>query len=147
MKILGLDLYNFAVTGDKACNMNANSNMSAGHAGPTLLILNDQVGSVMDVSEDVTATLRAQDRHAIAYALEGNGARPSHMGVGYSDNGKMYTLNTIEQHSVCYPINTMVATRGGQDDMRTTFGIGEDGDPQFTISAAHSHAVFYEVEK
>ena len=61
MKTLGLDLYNFAVTGDKACNMNANSNMSANHAGPTLLILNDQGGSVMDVSEDVTATLRAQD--------------------------------------------------------------------------------------
>lgn len=36
------------------------------------------------------------------YALEGNGSRPSHMGNGYSDSGIMYTLNTIEQHSVCY---------------------------------------------
>lgn len=35
--------------------------------------------------------------------LEGNGARPSHMGNGYSECGTMYTLNTIEQHSVCYP--------------------------------------------
>ena len=38
----------------------------------------------------------------IVIALEGNGARPSHMGKGFSDNGTMYTLNTIEQHSVCY---------------------------------------------
>ena len=29
--------------------------------------------------------------------------------------------------------------------MRTCFGIGEPGDPQFTISAAHSHGVCYAV--
>ena len=45
--------------------------------------------------------------------------------------------------SVIFPINTMVATRGGKDDMRTCFGIGEPGDPQFTISAAHEHGVCY----
>lgn len=49
--------------------------------------------------------------------------------------------NTIPD--VVYPINTMVAVRGGRDDMRTCFGVGEPGDPQFTISAAHSHAVCY----
>ena len=27
--------------------------------------------------------------------------------------------------------------------MRTTFGIGEDGDPQFTLQSAHEHAVCY----
>ena len=54
--------------------------------------------------EDISPTLNTQDRHAVVYALEGNGARPSHMGAGFSDSGKMYTLNTIEQHSVCYAI-------------------------------------------
>lgn len=49
--------------------------------------------------------------------------------------------NTIPD--VVYPINTMVATRGGRDDMRTCFGIGGPDDPQFTISAAHGHAVAY----
>ena len=34
--------------------------------------------------------------------LEGHGSRPSHLGKGFSEDGKMYTLNTIEQHSVCY---------------------------------------------
>lgn len=37
--------------------------------------------------------------------LEGNGARPSHMGNGYRESDTMYTLNTIEQHSVCYSVD------------------------------------------
>ncbi len=37
-------------------------------------------------------------------ALEGNGSRPSHHGDGYIESDKMYTLNTIEQHAVCYGI-------------------------------------------
>lgn len=36
--------------------------------------------------------------------LEGNGARPSHRGDGYLQSDKMYTLNTIERHGVCYSI-------------------------------------------
>lgn len=44
-----------------------------------------------------------QGGHMVVIALEGNGARPSHMGNGYSESDTMYTLNTIEQHSVCYP--------------------------------------------
>ena len=34
--------------------------------------------------------------------LEGNGARPSHSGAGFKVGGAMYTLNTIEVHSVAY---------------------------------------------
>lgn len=41
----------------------------------------------------------------VCIALEGNGARPSHLGKGFSNDGTMYTLNTIEQHSVCYCID------------------------------------------
>ena len=41
----------------------------------------------------------------VCIALEGNGARPSHLGKGFSEDGTMYTLNTIEQHSVCYSID------------------------------------------
>ena len=70
-------------------------------------------------------------------------------GVGWNDK-KMYTLDATDKHSVCYaapdvvyPINTMVATRGGKDDMQTCFGIGEMNDPQFTLSAAHEHGVIY----
>lgn len=34
--------------------------------------------------------------------LEGNGARPSHRGIGFSSGGAMYTLNSVEVHCVCY---------------------------------------------
>ena len=44
-----------------------------------------------------------------------NWARPSHLGVGYSEDGRMYTLNTIERHSVCYGIS------------RDAFNLGENG--------------------
>lgn len=39
------------------------------------------------------------------YSIEGNGIRPSHLGSGYNDSGVMYTLNTIEQHCVCYAVD------------------------------------------
>ena len=50
-------------------------------------------------------------------------------GVGADDSG------------ICIPINTMIATRGKALGRGTGFGIGDNGDPQFTISAAHEHAV------
>lgn len=39
------------------------------------------------------------------------------------------------------PINTMVANRWNAGDGRTCIGYGEPDDPQFTLSAAHEHAV------
>lgn len=36
------------------------------------------------------------------YSIEGNGSRGSHLGNGYKESDVMYTLNTIEQHGVCY---------------------------------------------
>lgn len=35
-------------------------------------------------------------------AIEGNGSRPSHQGDGYIESDVMYTLNSTEQHAVCY---------------------------------------------
>ena len=39
-------------------------------------------------------------------AIEGNGSRESHLGDGYRQSDQMYTLNTVEQHSVCYGISS-----------------------------------------
>lgn len=39
-------------------------------------------------------------------AIEGNGGRPSHMGLGISDGRMMYTLNATEVHGVIYEKNT-----------------------------------------
>lgn len=43
----------------------------------------------------------------------------------------------------CYPINTMLATRDKALGRRTGLGIGNAGDPQFTITKGHEHAVAY----
>lgn len=34
--------------------------------------------------------------------LEGNGQRESHKGDGWKESDTMYTLNTVEQHAICY---------------------------------------------
>lgn len=152
-----------------------------------IVILNDQGGSVMDTSEDVTATLRAQDhghppvicfepgiarregsesrfvpdrsvtlraqmgdnQPAVCYALDHvitTGAQTTAKGpCVYKDICPTEKAGGV--HAVCYPINLMVATRGGRDDMRTCFGIGDPDDPQFTLSSAHEHGVCYMVGK
>jgi DNA (cytosine-5)-methyltransferase 1 len=50
---------------------------------------------------------------------------------------------TIVASDAAYPINTL--TLGGRpdpvNDARMTLGVGNDGDPQFTLQAAHCHAV------
>ena len=35
--------------------------------------------------------------------IEGNGARPSHLGPGFAESDTMYTVNTVDRHSVAYP--------------------------------------------
>ena len=42
--VVGCDLYNGNITGDVACNMNANSNASANQADPTIIVMCDQGG-------------------------------------------------------------------------------------------------------
>lgn len=74
------------------------------------LVLNDQGGSVMSVSEDVSGCLRAQE----------HGHQPIVAAI---------------------PINTMITTRSKALGERTGLGIGKAGDAQFTLSAAHCHAV------
>ena len=114
-----------------------------------IVILNDQGGSVMDASEDVTATLRAQDHgHPPVICFEPGIAKREGNSSRFVKN-VCCTLRADmgdNQPAVVYPINLMVATRGGKDDMRTCFGVGEENDPQFTLSAAHEHGVCYEVQ-
>ncbi len=107
--------------------------------GKAVLCLNDQGGQNMDVSDGVSGTLRAQDHGhpplVLIYDARGNG-----------DGEICPTLTGDHQNRVtdytalAIPINTMVGTRDNEE-MRTCLGIGKPGDPQFSISAAHCHAV------
>ena len=47
----------------------------------------------------------------------------------------------VYDKTACIPINTMIATRWKKLGRGTGFGVGRNGDPQFTISAAPEHAV------
>ena len=97
--------------------------------------------------EDVSPTLNTQDRHAVIYetiALEGNGARPSHLGKGFNDDGTMYTLNTIETHSVCYrksckPNSFGALEKWVEDDITNTLNCFEFGNDTRTPELIVQH--------
>lgn len=94
--------------------------------------------------KDVSPTLNTQDRHAVVYALEGNGARPSHLGKGFSEDGTMYTLNTIETHSVCYRKSCKPNSIGSlekwvEDDITNTLNCFEFGNDTRTPELIVQH--------
>lgn len=60
---------------------------------------------------------------------------------GTSINGRPDRVTT-EKNKITIPINTQIATRHSQLGEGTGLGVGENGDPAFTLQAAHSHAVF-----
>ena len=94
---------------------------------------------------DKPFTLSTLTDQAVCYAIDQQGGKG---GANYSEDVTPPLMSDSHgtPHGVCYPINTMVATRWNADDGRTTFGVGDDGDPQFTIGAAHEHAVCYALE-
>ena len=61
-----------------------------------------EIGNFGSESRPNTACL--DEKHIIC--LEGNGARPSHKGNGWSVGGAMFTLNSTEVHCVCYRIGS-----------------------------------------
>lgn len=101
------------------------------------------------VESETAGTLRAsaaehgvssQDVVAQAYTV----------GNGQADQTKLHdvagALNCMhDQQSVmaCYPINTQIVTRSNKLGEGTGMGIGEDGDPAYTLQEAHSHGVIY----
>ena len=54
-------------------------------------------------------------------AIEGNGIRPSHKGLGYSKSEKMYTLNTIEIHKVAYSFDVRFTSEGTRNARGTVY--------------------------
>lgn len=67
--------------------------------------------------------------------LEGNGQRPSHQGDGYLESDKMYTLNTIERHGVCYTVD-----QGGG---KSQVSISKEKSPTLTTTHDGAPAVCY----
>lgn len=69
--------------------------MNTSHA---VIVLNDQGGSVMSVSEDTAATLRAQDHgHPPVVCLNFQGSKGNNV---VSEDGLSYSLNSMHGHDV-----------------------------------------------
>ena len=87
----GLDGYNGSVS-DKAATLGVNCGMSTGRNG---VVLNDQGGNRMDITDDVTCTLRAEAHHPPCVldtlAIENH---PNDGRVKIEDDGKVQTLSS-----------------------------------------------------
>ena len=70
-------------------------------------------------------------------ALEGNGARPSHKGSGYSEEEVSFTLNATEQHAVAYGIDRATYNMG----QNAKFGIAVEEEVEPTMVAKGPGAV------
>lgn len=81
----GFDGYNGQLTGDLSATIGVNCGMSTGRNG---IVLNDQGGNRMDITEDVTCTLRAEAHHPPC-VLESAGFCTEHSaksrGIGYEE--------------------------------------------------------------
>jgi DNA (cytosine-5)-methyltransferase 1 len=74
-------------------------------------------------------------------ALEGNGARPSHKGSGYSEDNVSFTLNATEQHGVAYGIDRATYNMG----QNAQFGIAVEEEVEPTMVAKGPGAVAHPV--
>jgi DNA (cytosine-5)-methyltransferase 1 len=62
----------------------------------------------------------------------------------YVKGGIRKNINTKKYNRLnAYPINTQIATRGGAIGKSTGFGIGNNGDPAFTLQENHHHAIAF----
>ncbi len=85
-------------------------------------------------------------------AIEGNGARPSHQGKGYSDDKISFTLNATEQHAVAYGIDRAAFNQGQNAQFGITIeseveppmlakGPGAVAHPVYSMSKASYHTL------
>ncbi|MCL1857684.1 MAG: DNA cytosine methyltransferase [Oscillospiraceae bacterium] len=117
---------------------------SAAGVGSAVNVLNDQGGSFMDISEEVTGTLRSQEHGHQPIVFEpGITARLGRKG-SINISSTLRADMGDNQTAVAIPINTQVGLRNHKDGDGTGLGVGEDGDSAYTIQAGHSHAVAIE---
>lgn len=88
--------------------------------------------------------LRGQRAGKVSFEREGvRGHFATFKTAGQGTAGDVANRAGADNCEGAIPINTMIATRHKQLGRGTGFGVGEAGDPQFTISAGHEHAVAY----
>lgn len=71
--------------------------------------------------------------------VEGNGCRPSHKGDGYSTDGSMFTLNTVERHAVAYGLDRASYNQGR--NARFDFSVEKELEPPILAQGPGAVAV------
>ena len=75
-----------------------------------VLVLQKRFSNVTVQYTDVSPTIEAaaggggNNLPIVLACFEGNGTRPSHIGIGINDGKVMYTLNSTEVHGVIYEL-------------------------------------------
>lgn len=120
----GFDGYNGCLTGEISSTIGANCGMSTGRNG---IVLNDQGGSRMDITDEVTATLRAEAHHPPC-VLESAGFCTEHSAHSRSIGYEAETSPTLRAGVV----PAAVALENHPTDSRVR--ISEDGKVQTLTS-------------
>ena len=71
--------------------------------------------------------------------IEGNGGRPSHLGDGFRESDKMYTLNTVDKHAVAYGLDRASFNQG--KNAKFDFAIEKELEPTILSSGPGAVAV------
>ena len=135
----GFDGYNGSLTGEVSATLGVNCGMSTGRNG---IVLNDQGGNRMDVTEEVTCTLRAESHHPPIVMDDADSAdnadEPQAFHINQRDEG-------IDLHGVS---GALMAT---QNNQMQTFVVEKMNAPDAagfcTEHSAKARSIGYEEEK
>jgi len=91
-------------------------------------------------ADDPAFTLQRAHSHAVATHGGGFDVTPTLTSNGDAHSGFRDEHGLVP---VAFPINTQIGLRGAKtsNSSREGIGLGDDGDPSFTLQRAHSHAV------
>lgn len=136
----GFDGYNGELTGDVSSTLGVNCGMSTGRNG---IVLNDQGGNRMDVTDEVTATLRAEAHHppvvmdAAGFCTEHSSKSRS---IGYEEETSP-TLRAGVVPATVYENHSQDTRYTGPIDtaptVSATYGMGGNNQP-FVVSGENS---------
>ena len=133
----GFDGYNGDLTGDVSATLGVNCGMSTGRNG---IVLNDQGGGRMDISEEVTATLRAQEHGHPPCVLAAGFCKEcsaQSRGIGYEEE-RAPTLRAGAIPTAVYENHSQDTRYTGPLDtaptVSSTYGTGGNNQP-FVVQA------------
>lgn len=123
----------------KACASSGGWSNSADHAAAGYMIP-VTCGSLCARTGRAMSAQDAQQSHMVPIAFGAQNSASQGDGVS---KAVVATLDKSKTPAICVPLNTQLGLRGADtsNSSREGVGIGNDGNPSFTLQAAHSHAV------